>query len=84
MYPRSALAASLGIRLHNAAAVERFQFLRATDFQQTTPGTGYVIHETVYQLYNANQRPEVYLGLSVAADTLGTCSLTGEISDAPP
>jgi hypothetical protein len=73
----------LGVRLSNGEAAERFQFLRPSILPSNTPGSTVVVNENAYQPYNQGQRPEIYLGLTQAANTTGFCTVAGELQDVP-
>jgi len=74
----------LGARLNNGTAVERFSFLLPSIFPSNQPGSILAVNETVYQLYASGQRPEVYMQLTGFASSTGSCSISGQMTDAAP
>jgi hypothetical protein len=72
----------LGVR-RGQNAVERFQFLNSTKNPSSMPGSTVMVNENAYQIFRAGDRPEIYIGYTVAASTTGFCSISGEYISIP-
>lgn len=73
----------LAPRRPNNAAVERFQFLIPSTMPSTTPGTNVTVNTNAYQLFDQRERPEIYLEVSAAANTVGFCTISGQMLNIP-
>lgn len=62
-------------------AVERFTMLVPGTMPSNQPGYTLVLNSGALQLYEAGDRPEIFVGYKNAAATVGFCSIAGEMSD---
>jgi hypothetical protein len=64
-------------------AVERFQILVPSTMPSNQPGYTLVVSAPTLQLYEAGDRPEIFVGFNNAASTTGFCTIAGQVQNAP-
>ena len=64
-------------------AVERFQMLEPGSMPSNQPGYNLVVNSPTLQLYTEKDRPEIYVGYTNAADTVGFCTIAGTLQEIP-
>lgn len=70
----------LGVR-RNAGAVERFTMLVPGTMPSNQPGYTLVLNSGALQLYEAGDRPEIFVGFKASASTTGFCTIAGQMTD---
>jgi hypothetical protein len=75
---------TLSPRRPGGAAVERFQMLIPSTLPSNLPGYNLVLNSNAYQLFDAGDRPEIFVSFKAGASVTGFCSISGQIVNNVP